>query len=180
MSAPLQVLVVCTHNRARSVAMAALLDRECSRRGVAVEVTSAGFMPSGRPATIGMVDALAALELDVSAHRSRRIDPELVASADLILTAERTHVIRIAEDDATIFARTYTLPEFVRRAEVVGARGSASTADWLQAIADGRSPAGFLRAEIPEIPDPTGASARLHATVVAEIADLCVRLAGLW
>ena len=179
MTAPLRILAVCTHNRARSVAMEALLARECRTRGVLVDIASAGFMPSGRPATADMVHALEAVGLDVRTHHSRRIDRDLVAAADLILTAECSHVVRIAEDDSAVFAITYTLPEFVQRAEAVGARGATPTTEWLAAIADGRTQASFLQHGAAEITDPTGASARIHAAVLADIAALAARLAEL-
>src|SRR4051812_30156704 len=88
-----------------------MLDDHCGR-GVAV-MGSAGFGPRDIPAIPDAVDAMRRRNLDVSGHRSRQADAQIVRSADLILTAERAHVIRIASIEPAAFRRTMTLPEFL-------------------------------------------------------------------
>jgi protein-tyrosine-phosphatase len=102
---PLRILTVCTHNRTRSVMMAALLDDLLTDRlgDGAVEISSSGFGPAGLPAIDDAVDAMQRRGPDVSAHRSSTPIVSLVDRADLILTAERKHVVEIAApsiDDA--------------------------------------------------------------------------------
>ncbi len=175
----LRFLTVCTHNRARSVAMTELLRVELAQRGVNAVVASAGFMPPGQPATQHMINALAQHGIDASAHRSTVIDTPTVAAADLILTAERAHVIRISEDDSSVFARTFTLPEFVELAEQFGARRTQPFHRWLGALSEARTQATFLHGRAAQISDPTGLSPVVHEATVHEIADLCHRLVAL-
>ena len=59
-------------------------------------VLSAGTVSDGSPPIIDAIRMLASHGLDVSGHRSRRIDEQLVRSADLIVTAEKHHVVAIA------------------------------------------------------------------------------------
>ena len=135
---PYRVLVVCAHNRARSVMAAALL-RWYLPRGFTV--ASAGFGPEGKPPIREVSELLAARGIDVSTHRSRTLSRELVLGADLVLTAERTQVLTIVTELGGDFDRTYTIPEF--------ALGGL-----------GERPRGmeYLRADIPEVDDPTGRS----------------------
>jgi len=179
MNRPLRVLTVCTHNRARSVAMAAHLQAHLAARRLHAHLVSAGFNDTGLPATPEVAAALAANGLDVSAHRSRRVTGPMAEGADLIVTAERIHVMRVCEDDHGLFARTFTLPELVNRAEAVGPRRQAPLEEWLAALNEGRSQATFLTSPVGQIADPTGLSAIAVAAAVADIGDWCRRLAVL-
>jgi len=179
MTRPFRILTVCTHNRARSVAMTALLRDAAHRHRRTLHIAGVGFMPSGRHATKEITAALAERGLDVADHRSLRINQQTIAGADLILTAERAHVIRIAEDDPSVFERTFTLPEFVTLAEAVGPRGRRRLHDWIVELGAGRTPAAFLQHKAGQVADPTGKSAAAHAAAVAEIADLCERVVVL-
>ena len=96
--APLRILTVCSHNRTRSVMMAALLDQLLTERlgADSVVVRSSGFGPPGLPAIDDAVRAMRRRGLDVSHHRSTTTTSALVDGADLIITAERDHVVKIA------------------------------------------------------------------------------------
>lgn len=179
MNRPLRVLTVCTHNRARSVAMAAQLDTHLRARGVVAHLVSAGFNQPGLPPTPEVAAALAAKGLDVAGHRSLRVTGQIAAGADVIVTAERMHVMRVCEDDHGLFARTFTLPELVARGEAVGPRGGAPIANWLAAVGEGRSQATFLTSPVGQIADPTGLSSMAVAAAVADIDAWCRRLAVL-
>ena len=91
---------------------------------VAPEVTvgSAGLLFDDRRAEPNAVKALRHRHLDLSSHRSRRLAPELVADATLILGMERLHLRAVLELDEALFPRCFTLPEFVRSAAVFGPR----------------------------------------------------------
>lgn len=179
MNRPLRVLTVCTHNRARSVAMAAHLQAHLDARRIHAHLVSAGFNDPGLPATPEVVAALAPKGLDVAAHLSRRISHHMASGADLIITAERLHVVRICEDDHALFARTFTLPELVQRGEAVGPRHGAPLEEWLAAVGEGRSQATFLTAPVGQIADPTGLAQIAVTAAVADIGDWCRRLAEL-
>ncbi len=179
MNRPLRILTVCTHNRARSVAMEAHLKAHLYTRRIHAHLVGAGFNEEGLPPTPEVVAALAAGGIDVAGHLSRRINGPMAAGADLIITAERMHVVRICEDDHSLFARTFTLPELVVRGEAVGPRRRAPLVEWLAAAGEGRSQATFLTAPVGQIADPTGLAPIAVAAAVADIGDWCRRLAVL-
>jgi protein-tyrosine phosphatase len=172
------VLTVCTHNRTRSVmAMAMLQDGFDGRLGGGrVVVASRGFGPEGITAIPEAVAAMAGRGLDVSGHRSRRVTADGISAADLILTAEKDHVVRIAGEVPDAFGRTFTLPEFLERIASDPAPGDRSLGEWIAALSAGRRPAEYLRAEVPEVRDPTGSSRRRFNAAVDEIADACDRV----
>lgn len=131
--------------------------------------------------TIGL---LAVRGIDVSAHRSRLINDPSVSDADLIITAEHQHVLDIAGRATEVFSKTYTLPEFVGRAEPVGPRRGRSFETWLADVgADRPTALEYLDAidsgAIPEIADPTGHATKVWTSALAQIEDLTQRLALL-
>lgn len=184
MNEPLRILCVCSHNRTRSVIAAAMLDVRLNELEIDAHVTSAGFASDGEPATGESVRLLAERGIDVSAHRSRRIDADIAASSDLILTAQHDHVVDIAGRSPALFDRTFTLPEIVERAEPAGARGGRTLDVWLGSIGAERPSAfDYLDAgdsgAIGEVADPTGRSPRDWAVAMSTIDELTRRLAEL-
>ncbi len=95
---PIRVLMVCSGNTCRSPTAEALLRRELAAAGVTgVLVSSAGTgAQDGDPASEGAY--LVALEegVDLGTHRSRRVTPELLAEADVVLAMSRSHLHRLA------------------------------------------------------------------------------------
>ena len=160
MSAPLEVLAVCTHNRTRSVLIGALLAAHLDEVGVAAHVQSAGTAARGHPTIERAARLLADRGIDVVEHRSRMLEPEIVQAADVIVTAEQQHVVAIAGRWPGLFGRTFTLPELVRRAEAVGPRDGRPIDEWLLDVGHGRLTAfDYLDSvSIPEVSDPTGQS----------------------
>ena len=110
MSAPLSVLFVCTANICRSPVME-LLAREMAGEGATVTFASAG--------THGYVDHPVDEDMAVTLtpglggeFRSRRLSPEILAEADLVLTAENTHRTHILEDQPQLHRKVFTLGQF--------------------------------------------------------------------
>ena len=126
------VLVVCTANQCRSPMVEALL----RHRLPVLEVRSAGSLSEDVPASGGSVHAMAARGLDIAGHRSRRLDRDAVARADLVLALARAHLREVVALDPKAFRRTFTLREVVRRAEAVGDRPTFD--GWLDALNEGR------------------------------------------
>jgi protein-tyrosine phosphatase len=87
-----RVLFVCTGNTCRSPLAAAALREELGTDADRVEVGSAGTAAEdGEPASDGSIRVAGASGFDLGAHRSRRLTPDLVRSADLVLVMERRH-----------------------------------------------------------------------------------------
>lgn len=92
------ILFVCTGNTCRSPMAEAVARAEIERRGWKhVAVASAGVAAdSGHPASPPAVAVVGRSGLDLSSHASRRLDPELVRWADLILAMGPGHLDAIA------------------------------------------------------------------------------------
>lgn len=93
------LLFVCTGNTCRSPLAAALAQRAVDRRAwTHVRVQSAGVstMP-GAPASEGAQLVAREDGLDLSAHMSRPLTPELTGWADLILGMGPSHLVGVAE-----------------------------------------------------------------------------------
>jgi protein-tyrosine phosphatase len=100
------VLVVCTGNICRSPMAAGLLKGALpSDLKARVEVHSAGTHAlHGNSATPEAVAAAAHFGVDISHHRARLLNKEMILSADLILAMEAHHVKTIKS--AFLFNRT--------------------------------------------------------------------------
>jgi protein-tyrosine phosphatase len=98
-----KLIFVCTGNTCRSPMaeglMKHLLGPDCGW-----EISSAGIHASnGCPASSGAVEALRMLGIDLSGHSSRRLTPEMVQAADLLVTMTREHrdaILAIAPESA--------------------------------------------------------------------------------
>ena len=182
MSERVRVLCVCTHNRTRSVMMAALLGKRFAELGLDSDIATAGFRPGGEPATEQTVRLLSDRGIDVSAHRSRTIDADFASLFDLVLTAEAAHVVQLAGAKPDLFARTFTLPEFVARAERAGGRNGLTVDEWVDSLGADR-PIGldYLDAVdgglIGEVADPTGRSMHDWAVAIDTIERMTSSLA---
>ena len=155
---------------------AALLESKLTERLGAgtVQIRSSGFGPVDLPAIDDAVDAMRRRGLDVSPHRSSITTASLVDGADLILTAERDHVVKIAALSPDAFGRSMTLPEFL--AAAASGDDTDSDADfrtWVRSLTAQRTAGGYLRGDVPEIADPTGSAPRAFEAAVADIERLC-------
>jgi protein-tyrosine phosphatase len=180
--APLRILTVCSHNRTRSVMMAALFERMLTDRLGAgnVVVRSSGFGPPGLPAIDDAVRAMRRRGLDVSQHRSTTTTSALVDGADVIITAERDHVVKIASLSPVAFRRAMTLPELLAyAADDAGSAEHRGVRAWVESLTGARTAAGYLRDPIPEVADPTGSSPRVFEAATAEIERQCAEVSAL-
>lgn len=160
MDGPLRVITVCTHNRTRSVLMAGLLGHHAARAGLDLDISSTGFVAAGLPPTDRTIRLLERAGVDASTHRSSRVGVNDVPDADLILTAEREHVVSIASIWPSLFEVTFTLPEAVERGDEIGERGTTDAKAWVAALgADRPLELTYLDdTAIAQVADPTGGS----------------------
>ncbi len=179
--------MVCTANICRSPMAEALLRNELGRVGLQANVTSAGFLPGGRPVHPHSVEALLidhGLAVDTGRH-SRQIDTDLLRHTDLVLTMTREHVRRIVEIEPGAFVRAFTFKELVRRASTVERRpgGGEVLAAWLGRVASssGRSARDLLGADVADdVADPIGQPLAAYRNTAGELAELCRRAASVF
>jgi protein-tyrosine phosphatase len=167
-----RILFVCTANICRSPMAAALLSHRLGERGVAADIRTAGLLEPDRPVSDGAMRVLAARRLDVSEHRSRRLDAELVRSATLVVGMERRHV-----RDAVVLApeawpRTFTLKELLRRGASIGPRTTEPFDGWLARVHLGRSSQDSFGPSDDDVDDPYGRSDDAFRLTVAELDNL--------
>jgi protein-tyrosine-phosphatase len=178
---PLRILTVCSHNRTRSVMMAALLTSMLveSLDGGSVDVRSSGFGPVGLPPIDDAVGAMRRRGLDVSAHRSSATTRELVENADVVLTAERQHVVKIAALSPDAFRYAMTLPEFLDAAASSVSDEADGVRTWVRSLTEQRTASAYLREPVPEVADPTGSVSRVFEAAVVNIEQQCREVAAL-
>ena len=159
----------------------ALLRERLRSRGIDATVSSAGITFDGRAATDEAVKAAAAYNLDISEHRSRLMNAEVVHQADLVVGMERLHAREAVVLGDSLLPRCFTLKELVRRGEAVGARGQDETvAAWLARANAGRRPMELLgESDEDDVADPYLGSPKVYEACIAEIDDLVERLVDL-
>ncbi|HXA34599.1 MAG TPA: hypothetical protein VNV87_20280 [Acidimicrobiales bacterium] len=176
------VLFVCTGNICRSPTAAALLTSRLAGRDEPVTVASAGTLDLDQPSPEEVVAAAAELGADVTAHLSHRFNQDDLTASDLTIGMAREHVREIVLTSPSVWPRTFTLLELVRRGHAVGRRGRRETlSDWLARVHEGRRHADLLgNSDEDDIADPMGGSPsdyRASAKRIAGVVDELVALA---
>ena len=158
-----------------------LLRERLSRLGVDARVASAGLLRSGQPASAHGVDILRERGLDMTTHRSRAMTREILSSADLLLGMAREHVREAVVTDPSLWPRTFTLKELVRKGEAAGPRQAGEPlASWLARAGQGRRVAD-LTGSSPEddITDPIGGPRPAYERLALELDGLLDRLVAV-
>lgn len=175
----IDVVFLCTGNVCRSPMAEALLRHRLDQAGVPATVSSVGVWRAGEAASGGSVRAMGSRGLDLAAHRSRLLSPELLKGADLVLGMAREHVREVAVLAPELFGRSYTLKELVRRGEALGPV-SGSLDDWLTAVNRGRRPTDLLgSSDEDDVADPIGQPDTAYERTAVEIERLVDRLVAL-
>jgi len=93
--------------------MAEALLRDALRGPEDIKVESAGLGALvGHPASEFAIELMSERGVDITSHRARQIEPEMVKNADLILVMETGHKRVIDENDATARGKVYRLGEW--------------------------------------------------------------------
>jgi low molecular weight protein-tyrosine phosphatase len=171
------VLFVCTGNQCRSP-MAALMLRSALHQAD-IPVASAGFVSEGIPAPAGAVQAMNAIGLDLSGHRSRKISGTAVQSAGLIVVMERQHLVDLSCSFPEDWPRAFTFAELLRRVERVGGRRhDEAISDWSSRLNAGRSRSEILGLSLgDDVFDPIGGTSRAYVRARDELGAMVGRLA---
>ncbi len=171
----LKILTVCSHNRTRSVMTMAMLQRNLDERlgsGAAI-VRSLGFGPEDIPSIPDAVDAMRRRGLDTSGHRSRKVTKDNIEPADLVLTSERDHVVKIAAISPDAYRRSMTMPEFLALAEANEPLPGESLRDWVMGLTEHRTARDYINGDVAEIFDPTGSAPRAFEKSVVGMETMC-------
>lgn len=159
-----------------------------ARLGLApLEVRSAGTMGLvGHPIDAPSAMALRELGVDSADHVARRLAPEDIARADLVLTAESSHRSRVVQADPLAYRRVFTMREFGRLgrglAPLRAPIDAAALRHRVSEVAARRGDVAPAEAGGDEIGDPFGASlpvARETAALVAAAVDDVIIALGL-
>lgn len=124
-----RLLIVCTGNTCRSP-MAAALARKYMPWA---EVISAGTATiTGLPASIGAMDAMQEMGLNIDDHASRPVNQYLLDEADLVLTMTEEHKIAILNFMPEVADKVFTLGEFAGTAVTIPDPFGGSLEEYLQ------------------------------------------------
>ncbi len=112
----LRVLVVCTGNTCRSPLAAAFFRKKAAERGLPIEVSSAGTDAwTGQAATEEAVLVAREAGASLEGHRARRLTPEMVREADLVLTMTRGQRKQVTDLVPSAADKVLTIKEFAYR-----------------------------------------------------------------
>ena len=155
---------------------AGLLVHHLAEARIPALVASAGLLDGGRPASPDAIAAVARRGVDLSRHRSRRLDLDLLSEADLVLGMEPLHVRAAVGLDPAALGRSFALKDLIRRALHHGGRAPEQpVADWLGAFDDAGSTARIEGDdERDRVEDPLGQGAAAYEACAAEL-DLLAR-----
>jgi protein-tyrosine phosphatase len=175
---PLQVLVVCTANIARSPLAEVMLAAALAAPDL--RFASAGVQArEGDPAAREGLALGAERGLDLSGHRSTPVSDEVLRGADLVLTMTEKHRDHCASMVPGAAERTFTLREFVRLLDdaslhVTFAAGSplGFRLAQLREAAHAARPRGLRPAEPEDIADPIGRDEAAWQTLVRDLEEL--------
>jgi protein-tyrosine phosphatase len=158
-----------------------LLRHRFAEIGADARVASAGLLRAGQPASEHGVDIVRARGIDLTTHRSQQMTRELLRGSDLVLAMAREHVREAVVLDPSLWPRTFTLKELVRRGELAGPRrGGEALADWLARVGQGRRVADLTGSSPDDdVADPIGQPRAAYERMVTELDGLIDRLVAL-
>ena len=92
-----KVIFICTGNTCRSPMAQGLFQHLLQEKGIKdIEVTSAGTAANdGEPVSENAVAVLGELGIDISAHRAKGLDDQILKEADLIFTMTKYQALTI-------------------------------------------------------------------------------------
>jgi sulfate adenylyltransferase len=162
---PFHVLFVCTANICRSPSLEALA-RRAAPEGTDLVFSSAGTHGWTDHSVEEAMRAALPADLDASGFRSRPLTREILAEADLVLTAEAAHRSFILDDQPELFRRVFTLGQFADA--VAKAPDGLTREQLLEHVADTRGPADPAL----DVPDPYRRGPEAASGCVARLEEL--------
>ena len=158
----------------------AILRAELARVGLDAHVHSAGTLAWLGGASDGAVAAMAERGIDLSEHRSRRLAPEMVREADLVLGMTRVHVWSSASHAPEAADRIFLPGELARLgAAEAPRRPDEALADWAARVARRRPEPRVPGHPQDEVPDPAGEPVEVYRATAERLAGELARVARL-
>lgn len=172
--ATFSVLAVCTANRYRSPMIEFFLQAAVNRAGLRWRVTSAGtHAADGLPVDPLTKDLLAGhgIDTETSEWRSRLLTDEILAGADLVLTADRRQRSTVSVLRPAVRERTFLLLRFADLAAfaVHEATRAGRPSSLHAAVRLAQSQVQPARADEDQLADPVGHSVRTFRACAAAI-----------
>jgi protein-tyrosine phosphatase len=175
-----EILVVCSGNICRSPIAEGLLRRALERRldGDAPAVGSAGTIAvDGAPAMPESVEAARERGVDIGTHAARRLTPDLIDGADLIVGMAAEHREAVARLVPGASARAFTLKELTRLLEAPTLAGSEPRLDArVGAAAAARASGGPANRFDEDVVDPLGMPLETYRAIAWELDEWTDRL----
>lgn len=179
-----QVLLICTANQCRSPLMEHLWRNRLTSMSThaAVSMSSAGtWAVDGRRIHPLAGRVLDEMGIETRHWRSRRVTPEMIESADLILTAEarnRTQIVTMRPPGVT---RTFQLLQFAHLSQLAKQAGMSATRpdELVSIVRKARSLMGLRSTQADDLVDPIGQQLKQFRTCAADIARAIDAVMGL-
>lgn len=159
----------------------ALFAKRLADAGVDAHVHSAGLMDDGSSPPPDGIEVMATRGIDTTAHLSRRMTEAMLTDADLVIGMAKEHVREAVLLVPSVWSKTYTLKELVRRGEEVGpVNPGQPLSEWIWRVHEGRTRADMLGASgEDDVADPIGRRRSFYEKTATELDDLTARLAKL-
>ncbi len=110
------VLFVCTGNTCRSCMAENIFNRKTENRGLRekIKASSAGlFALEGSEASKEAIQVVKSYGGDLSAHRSRQLDVDMIQNADYVLTMTMAHKKKTIQMQPEAYEKVHSLKEYV-------------------------------------------------------------------
>jgi len=173
---PVHVMFVCTGNICRSPMAEHIARSWVNDANLDVVTSSAGLALDGDGATDHARAVMRDRSIDMSLHRARKMNPDLVGAADLILGMTSRHAREAIIIDFENAHRVYTLREFARLVERHGPRPvDLDLEQYLLSLASHRPTARVGAAgQDDDIEDPYGRRRKRYIKAAREIEEALV------